>query len=94
MDLTVLEEISKDMPYSEMTKAEVLHQKYVEVSKNAGLVTSKSEAIRLIKNGGAYLNNKKISDPAFIIEEKHVIGGRYLLVSAGKKKKALIQITD
>ena len=94
LDLTVLEEISKDMPYSEMTKAEVLHQKYIEVSKNAGLVTSKSEAIRLIKNGGAYLNNKKISDPAFIIEEKHVIGGRYLLVSAGKKKKALIQITD
>lgn len=94
LDLTVLEEISKDMPYSEMTKAEVLDQKYVEVSKNAGLVTSKSESIRLIKNGGAYLNNKKISDPEFIIEENHLIGGRYLLISAGKKKKALIQITD
>ena len=94
LDLTVLEEISKDMPYSEMTKAEALNQKYVEVSKNAGLVTSKSESIRLIKNGGGYLNNKKISDPEFIIEENHLIGGRYLLISAGKKKKALIQITD
>ena len=94
LDLFVLEEISKDMPYAAMTGGEVVNQKYAEVSKNAGLVTSKSEAIRLIKNGGAYLNNKKISDPTFEIEEKHVIGGKYLLISAGKKKRVLIQITQ
>lgn len=94
LNFSVLEEISKDMPHAALSFSEVVNQKYGDVAKKANLVTSKSEAIRLIKNGGAYLNNKKVLDDSFLIEKKHVIGGKYLLISAGKKKKVLIQVED
>ncbi|MGE0199098.1 MAG: tyrosine--tRNA ligase, partial [Simkaniaceae bacterium] len=66
--------------------------KYTDIAAASGLLTSKSEAVRLIKNGGAYLINEKVDDPAFVIESKHVIGGKYLLLGSGKKKKILVKI--
>ena len=92
LDPEVLEEIAKDMPHTSMTQSEVVNQKYTDVAAASGLFTSKSEAVRLVKNGGAYLNNEKIDDQSLVIESKHIIGGKYLLFGAGKKKKILIKI--
>lgn len=92
LDPEVLEEIARDMPHIALSLAEVVDQKYSDVAAASGLFTSKSEAVRLIKNGGAYLNNEKIEDSSFQIESKHVIGGKYLLFGAGKKKKILVKI--
>ncbi len=92
LDPEVLEEIAKDMPHISLSCAQVVDQKYTDIAAASGLLTSKSEAVRLIKNGGAYLNNEKVDDPAFVIESKHVIGGKYLLLGSGKKKKILVKI--
>ena len=59
---------------------------------SANLAPSKSEAIRLIKNGGAYLNNVRIDDPAFVISAHDLVDGAYLLLSAGKKKRFLVHV--
>jgi len=88
----VLKELAQDMPNAEMSYEEVVGQKFVDIATKAGLTPSKSEASRLIKNGGAYLNNERISDPSFAIEMAHLIDGSYLVVSSGKKKKILITI--
>jgi tyrosyl-tRNA synthetase len=92
LDPEVLEEIAKDMPHTVMKLEDVLDQTYADVAAKSGLLTSKSEGNRIIKNGGAYLNNEKIEDPSFLIQKKHIIGEKYLLFAAGKKKKILIKI--
>ncbi len=92
LDPEVLEEIAKDMPHTLMKTQDVVDQTYADVAAKSGLLTSKAEGNRMIKNGGAYLNNEKINDPSFMIQSKHIIGGKYLLFGAGKKKKILIKI--
>jgi tyrosyl-tRNA synthetase len=92
LDPEVLEEIAKDMPNTSMAIRDIVDQKYVDVAAQAGLSASKGEIVRLIKNGGAYLNNEKVEDQALLIGSKHIIGGKYILLGAGKKKKILIKI--
>lgn len=92
LNSSVLQELSSDMPNASLTFNEVVGQKFVDVAAKVSLVPSKSEGVRLIKNGGAYLNNERISDPAFSISSTDLIDGSYLLLSAGKKKRMLITI--
>jgi tyrosyl-tRNA synthetase len=91
-DLTV--ETLQEMPHIILSKEEILGQKFTDLAVKINLLSSKGEAARLIQNGGAYLNDEKIADAAFCIQEDHLIGGRYLLFGSGKKKKILIKLLD
>lgn len=88
----VLKELALDMPNTTLARNEVVGQKFSEIITRLGMTPSKSEASRLIKNGGAYLNNERVNDVAFVIEEKHLIDDTYLLFSTGKKNKMLVKI--
>lgn len=88
----VLEELAADMPKAELPIDQVIGQKYVDIAVKVDLVPSKSEGTRLIKNGGAYLNNERVTDPLLSISSRDLIDETYLLFSAGKKKRLLIKI--
>ncbi len=92
LSAAVLKELIHDMPHAEMKNSDVVGCKLSDLLMRVGLCPSKSEAIRLIKNGGAYLNNVRIDDPAYVISAPDLIEGAYLLFSAGKKKRFLVQI--
>lgn len=91
LDGEALRAISSDMPSIAIGKQEILGIKYTDLAVRSGLLSSKGEACRLIKNGGAYLNNDRVDDPAMQIEAVHLIDGEFLLLGAGKKKKVLVQ---
>lgn len=93
-DLSVesLNAVKNDMPHTIVSGNEIIGKKFVDVVASLGLMGSKSEVVRLIKNGGAYLNNERISDPQFVLSEKNIIEKMYLLISIGKKKKMLLEI--
>ena len=86
----MLKEIEEDLPHVDLSKNKILGQKYTDIAAEIGLVTSKSEATRLVKNKGAYLNNEKMEDISYLIDEKDLIDKKYLLFGKGKKKKILI----
>lgn len=88
----VLEVIGKEMPNVDLTKSEVLGQTYAELAVKGKLLSSKGEANRMIKNGGAYINEEKLLDSSFSVSPDHLIDGKYLLIGAGKKKKLLIRL--
>jgi tyrosyl-tRNA synthetase len=92
LSAAVLQEVCADMPNASLSYEEVVGQKYVDVATKVALVPSKSEGVRLVKNGGAYFNNQRISDPAFAFSSVDLIDGSYLLLSAGKKKRMLITV--
>lgn len=92
LDAAALEGIGSDMPNCSLPFSEVIGQKVVDLTVKVGIQPSKSEARRLLRNGGIYMNNIKIVDEASCAIEKDLIEGRLLLLSAGKKNKILIRV--
>ncbi len=64
----------------------------VKLFVEAGLCTSNGEARRLIKQGGAYLNDQKISDDSIEITSKNLVDGA-LVLKAGKKRVKRVVFT-
>jgi tyrosyl-tRNA synthetase len=92
LDASMLENVASDMPSYELNVTQIIDTKLVDLIIKIGLQNSKGEARRLIRNGGVYLNNEKISDENRTIKESDLIDQRLLLLAVGKKNKILIRI--
>ncbi|MGH3374669.1 MAG: tyrosine--tRNA ligase [Pseudonocardiaceae bacterium] len=57
----------------------------VDLLAETGLVASKSEARRTIAQGGAYLNNAKVTDEAAVPDRADLLHGRFLVLRRGKR---------
>jgi tyrosyl-tRNA synthetase len=94
LNVTLSKEELKELPHVTLRSHEIIGIKFVDLAAKIALVSSKAEGGKLIKNGGAYLNNEKVLDTAFVIQEKDLVEGLYLLLAAGKKKKILVVIEN
>lgn len=94
LNVQVLETLSKDMPSLSMPLKDVLGAKLVDLLSQTNLQPSKSEAKRLIRNGGVYINNVKVNDENFIVDHGQLIEGKMILLALGKKNKLLVRITE
>lgn len=65
----------------------------VDLLTEVGLTSSKSEARRLIEQGGAYINQKRINEVETIIRESDLIDN-VLLLRTGKKRYHRVYIQD
>ncbi|MEN3541116.1 tyrosine--tRNA ligase [Microbispora sp. ZYX-F-249] len=79
---------------AEVPKAVVpaLGAPYVELLAESGLVESKSAARRAVKEGGAYLNNTKITDEEYVPSADDLLHGRFLVLRRGKKTVGGVEI--
>jgi len=93
LNAEIMENIAKDLGSVELATKDVLGVKFVDVSVMAGLVSSKGEARRLVRNKGAYLNNNNVIDENSVVQKDDLIDGRLLLLGAGKKKKIIVKVT-
>jgi len=59
----------------------------------AGIVPSKSAARRAIAEGGAYLNNRRVSSEDAVPDRRDLLRGRYLILRRGKRTVGAVQIT-
>jgi tyrosyl-tRNA synthetase len=62
----------------------------VELFRRAGLVPSNGEARRLIRGGGARINDRKVEDESLTVGLDDLVDGQ-LLLSAGKKRHARVR---
>ena len=62
-----------------------------ELLHEAGLVESRTEARKLIKGGGARLNDKPIAGDAVMVGEADLDGSGTLKLSAGRKRHVLVR---
>jgi len=92
LNADTLEALSKDMPCHSISISEIINAKLIDIIVKVGILPSKSEARRLIRNGGVYVNNAQVQDENFAIDQNLLIDGRLLLVAVGKKNKVLIRI--
>ena len=66
--------------------------KVADVMAAAGVVASKSAARRAIADGGAYLNNVKVTDPEQMVTDGDLLGGKFLVVRRGKRTVGAVRI--
>ena len=57
----------------------------VDAMTAAALVESKSAARRAISEGGAYLNNEKVTDPDLVLNADRLLHGRFAVLRRGRK---------
>jgi tyrosyl-tRNA synthetase len=59
---------------------------YVDLLVASGLVSSKGEARRTIKEGGAYLNNERVTDAELVPGQADTLADGWLVLRRGKKQ--------
>jgi tyrosyl-tRNA synthetase len=64
----------------------------VEVLERSGVVPSKAAARRAIVEGGAYVNNERVTDPEARLGEYDLLYGRYVIVRRGKRTVGAVSV--
>jgi tyrosyl-tRNA synthetase len=65
---------------------------WVDLLAATGVVDSKSAARRIVKEGGAYLNNVKVPSEDFTPTHENLLFGRFLLLRKGKRDLAAVEV--
>ena len=65
---------------------------YVDLLVDTGLVKSKGEARRTINEGGAYLNNERVTDADLVPGGDDLLAGGWLVLRRGKKHLAGVEV--
>ena len=87
----ILASALSQLPRVDLQKSEPIPT-WVELASASGVVKSKSDARRLIKEGGAYLNNKKVTAEDFAPNREDFIYGRFLVLRKGKRDLASVEV--
>lgn len=91
LDLATLDSALAQLPRTQIAKGEPLPT-WVDLLAATGVVDSKSAARRIVKEGGAYLNNQKVESEDFAPSKADLLHGRYLLLRKGKRDLAAVEV--
>jgi tyrosyl-tRNA synthetase len=64
----------------------------VDLFAEVGLAPSKSAARRTVKEGGAYVNNVKVTAEDAVVTDDELLHGRWLVLRRGKKNLAAVEV--
>ena len=84
--------VATDLPTVDVPKAELQGGAVLfELLRRAGLCKSNGEARRLIKGGGARVNDKSVAEEMAKVSMDDITAGGVIKLSAGKKRHVLIR---
>jgi tyrosyl-tRNA synthetase len=93
-DLAELDEATLSAALSEVPHARVEELGLVvDLFAEVGLAPSKSAARRTVKEGGAYVNNVKVTSEDAVPAREDLLHGRWLVLRRGKKNLAAVEVT-
>ncbi|MEV6520224.1 tyrosine--tRNA ligase [Micromonospora chalcea] len=91
-----LDELAPETLRAALTEAGLVHlDELPDVAgllKESGLVPSMKEARRVIAEGGAYVNNTRVSEVDVTVSEADLLHGRYLVLRRGKRSFAGVEL--
>ena len=91
LDLATLDSALAQLPRTQIAKGQPLPT-WVDLLAATGVVDSKSAARRIVKEGGAYLNNQKVESEDFTPSQADLLHGKYLLLRKGKRDLAAVEV--
>ncbi|MGW2813185.1 tyrosine--tRNA ligase [Streptomyces sp. NPDC001415] len=89
LDAATLAAALSELPHAQVAELGLVTDLFAEV----GLVASKSAARRTVKEGGAYVNNVKVTAEDAVVTADELLHGRWLVLRRGKKNLAAIEVT-
>jgi tyrosyl-tRNA synthetase len=81
-----------DVPSTTMSRAAFESTSVAAAAVEAGLVASKGEAVRLIKQGGVYLNGERVSDDRRLLTMADTVGGKMVVFQRGQRERRIVRI--
>ncbi len=84
--------IFSNVPSAELPAGHVVEAAVVDVAAACGLCKSKSDARRLVADGGFYVNNVRVADLAARVRGDMLVDGRVMVLRAGKKNFCLVKV--
>ncbi|MGW4033548.1 tyrosine--tRNA ligase [Streptomyces sp. NPDC004838] len=92
-ELSELDEPTLRAALSELPRIQVAEPApVVDLFAEVGLVASKSAARRTVQEGGAYVNNVKVTAQDTVPARDELLHGRWLVLRRGKKNLAAVEI--
>jgi tyrosyl-tRNA synthetase len=91
LDLSTLTSALSELPRTTVSSGQEIPT-WVDLIAATGVVDSKSAARRIVKEGGAYLNNEKISGEDFRPSKTDFLCGKYAVLRKGKRDLAAIEL--
>ncbi len=91
LDASTLTAALSEAPHVEIPNTSELPL-LVDLFAETGLVGSKSEARRTVGEGGAYVNNERITDPDARADAQTLLPGGWLLLRKGKRNLAGVRV--
>ncbi|MFF9870281.1 MULTISPECIES: tyrosine--tRNA ligase [unclassified Streptomyces] len=88
LDEATLTAALAELPHARVAEPGPVVDLFVEV----GLAPSKSAARRTVKEGGAYVNNAKVTSEDAVVAADELLHGRWLVLRRGKKNLAAIEV--
>jgi tyrosyl-tRNA synthetase len=88
-----LQQIFADVPSREMPRQALLGEglPVIEAFVEAGLAKTKGEARRMISQGGAYVNNRRLEGIDVLLGPAQLAGPSIMVLRMGKKNYALLR---
>jgi tyrosyl-tRNA synthetase len=86
-----------ETPHGTIEAAEVVGEALPPIDEllvRSGLVTSKSQARRTIGEGGAYLNNVRVTEESYAPTTADLLGGQWLVLRRGKRSVGGIKVLN
>lgn len=91
LDLATLTSALSELPRTTVSSGQEIPT-WVDLIAASGVVDSKSAARRIVKEGGAYLNNEKISGEDFRPSKTDFLCGKYAVLRKGKRDLAAVEL--
>ena len=91
-----LAEIFADVPSSELPRARLAGEglNIIDALVEARLANSKGEARRIVEQGGAYVNNRRVEGLTTQLKPADLASESVMVLRSGKKKYALLRFSD
>jgi tyrosyl-tRNA synthetase len=90
LDPSTLADAVAELPRAVLPRGE---HSVVDVLVAAGLAASRSAARRTIAEGGAYVNNRKVTTEDETVGESTLLHGRWLVLRRGRRTLAAAELT-
>jgi tyrosyl-tRNA synthetase len=82
-----------DVPAVEIERATLMSGvATVELAVTSGLAASRGEATRLIKQGGLYMNDQRVTEERGRVTVEHAIDGRVIVLRKGQRERRLVVV--
>jgi len=95
-DLTVLDEATLEAAFTDLPRADLAAHDglpaVLDLLVASGLSESRGQARRLVSEGGAYVNNRRVTDPGAVPDRSDLLAGRWLLLRRGRRNLAVAEV--